>query len=135
MLSLLHIENIAVIECADMSFSKGFNVLTGETGAGKSIIIDSLNAVLGARTSKELIRNGSFSARVVAEFSNVGSEAVKLLEGLGLPCEDGNVVFRVWAPNAVSVSVVGEFNGWQGGVSSMYMIDDSGVWEAVIGGL
>ena len=50
-------------------------------------------------------------------------------------CEDGNVVFRVWAPNAVAVSVVGEFNGWQSGVSSMYMVDDSGVWETVIGGL
>ena len=50
-------------------------------------------------------------------------------------CEDGNVVFRVWAPNAVAVSVVGEFNGWQSGVSPMYMVDDSGVWESVIGGL
>ena len=50
-------------------------------------------------------------------------------------CEDGNVVFRVWAPNAVAVSVVGEFNGWQSGVSPMYMVDDSGVWETVIGGL
>ena len=50
-------------------------------------------------------------------------------------CEDGSVVFRVWAPAAVSVSVVGEFNGWQSGVSPMYMVDDSGVWETVIGGL
>ena len=50
-------------------------------------------------------------------------------------CEDGNVVFRVWAPNAVAVSVVGEFNGWQSGVSPMYMVDGSGVWETVIGGL
>ncbi len=50
-------------------------------------------------------------------------------------CEDGSVVFRVWAPNAVSVSVVGEFNGWQGGASPMYRVDDSGVWETVIGGL
>ena len=50
-------------------------------------------------------------------------------------CEDGSVVFRVWAPAAVSVSVVGEFNGWQSGASPMYRVDDSGVWEAVIGGL
>ncbi|MBQ3499744.1 MAG: 1,4-alpha-glucan branching protein GlgB [Clostridia bacterium] len=50
-------------------------------------------------------------------------------------CEDGSVVFRVWAPNAVSVSVVGEFNGWQGGASPMSRVDDSGVWETVIGGL
>ncbi len=50
-------------------------------------------------------------------------------------CEDGSVVFRVWAPNAVSVSVVGEFNGWQGGASPMHRVDDSGVWETVISGL
>ena len=50
-------------------------------------------------------------------------------------CEDGSVVFRVWAPNAVSVSVVGEFNGWQGGASPMYMVEDSGVWETTIAGL
>ena len=56
MLSDLHIENIAVIERADISFTKGLNVLTGETGAGKSIIIDALEAVMGARTSRELVR-------------------------------------------------------------------------------
>ena len=58
MLSLLHIENIALIEAADIQFDPGFNVLTGETGAGKSIIIDSINVVLGERTSKELISAG-----------------------------------------------------------------------------
>ena len=58
MLKYLHIENIAVIENANIEPTETFNVLTGETGAGKSIIIDSLNAVLGERTSKELIRNG-----------------------------------------------------------------------------
>ena len=58
MLQLLHIENIAVIERADISFRAGFNALTGETGAGKSIVIDSLGAVLGARTSRDLIRTG-----------------------------------------------------------------------------
>ena len=59
MLSLLHIENIAIIESADISFDKGFNVLTGETGAGKSIVIDSISAVLGERTSRELIFSSS----------------------------------------------------------------------------
>ncbi|MBQ3404954.1 MAG: AAA family ATPase, partial [Oscillospiraceae bacterium] len=69
MLSLLHIENIAVIERAELEFGEGFNVLTGETGAGKSIVIDALGAVLGARTSKELVRSGEKSALVTAVFS------------------------------------------------------------------
>ena len=59
MLELLHIENIAIIEAADIEFAPGFNALTGETGAGKSIVIDSLSAVLGQRTSRELIRTGA----------------------------------------------------------------------------
>ncbi len=69
MLSDLHIENIAVIERADISFTKGLNVLTGETGAGKSIIIDSLMAVMGARTSRELVRAGAEKAQVTAVFA------------------------------------------------------------------
>ena len=71
MLQLLHIENIAVIERADISFRAGFNALTGETGAGKSIVIDSLGAVLGARTSRDLIRTGAAKAFVSAEFDGV----------------------------------------------------------------
>ena len=59
MLKTLSIENIAVIEKAEIEFSNGFNVLTGETGAGKSIVVDSINAILGERTSKELVRAGS----------------------------------------------------------------------------
>ena len=68
MLSLLHIENIAIIESADIIFDAGFNVLTGETGAGKSIVIDAISAVLGERTSRELIRTGARSALVTAVF-------------------------------------------------------------------
>ena len=64
MLKTLHIENIAVIERADVEFSAGLSVLTGETGAGKSIIIDSLNAVLGNRVSRELVRSGAERASV-----------------------------------------------------------------------
>ncbi len=94
MLNCLHIENIAVIERADLTLSDGFNVLTGETGAGKSIIIDSLNAVLGARTSKELIRNGTDSARVVAEFSNISKEAKLLLDSFGLPSDEENLIIQ-----------------------------------------
>lgn len=71
MLQLLHIENIAVIEKADLSFGPGLNVLTGETGAGKSIVIDALSAVIGGRTSKELIRTGANAATVTAVFSGV----------------------------------------------------------------
>ena len=68
MLYELQIENIAVIKKAIITFSKGFNVMTGETGAGKSIVIDSINAVLGERTSRELIRTGSDAAVVSALF-------------------------------------------------------------------
>ena len=64
MLSLLHIENIAIIESVDIRFHDGFNVLTGETGAGKSIVIDAISAVLGQRTSRELIRTGAAKAFV-----------------------------------------------------------------------
>jgi len=71
MLSLLHIENIAIIESADISFDRGFNVLTGETGAGKSIVIDAISAVLGQRTSRELIRTGAKSALVTAVFTGL----------------------------------------------------------------
>ena len=71
MLSLLHIENIAIIESADIAFDRGFNVLTGETGAGKSIVIDSISAVLGERTSRELIRTGAKSALVTAVFTDL----------------------------------------------------------------
>ena len=71
MLSLLHIENIAVIECADISFDAGFNILTGETGAGKSIVIDAISAVLGERAYRDMIRTGSTKASVRAVFTDV----------------------------------------------------------------
>ena len=68
MLKLLHIENIAIIEKCDIEFGAGFNVLTGETGAGKSIIIDSISAVLGERSSRSLVRSGADRAFVSALF-------------------------------------------------------------------
>lgn len=71
MLSLLHIENIAVIECADISFDQGFNVLTGETGAGKSIVIDAISAILGERAYRDMIRTGTNMASVRAVFTQV----------------------------------------------------------------
>lgn len=84
MLSGLKIENIAVIEKAELEFDKGLNVLTGETGAGKSIIIDAINAVRGERTSRELIRNGASDARVNAVFSDIGEETENLLDEMGI---------------------------------------------------
>ncbi len=86
MLSLLHIENIAIIESADIAFDGGFNVLTGETGAGKSIVIDAISAVLGERTSRELIRTGAKSAVVNAVFT--GSLPIKWLEDNGFLAEE-----------------------------------------------
>ncbi len=71
MLSLLHIENIAVIERSDISFDQGFNVLTGETGAGKSIIIDAISAILGERAYRDMIRTGTTKASVRAVFTDV----------------------------------------------------------------
>ena len=71
MLSLLHIENIAVIECADISFDAGFNVLTGETGAGKSIVVDAISAILGERAYRDMIRTGTEKACVRGVFTDV----------------------------------------------------------------
>ena len=85
MLSVLNIENIAIIEKAEIEFSKGFNVLSGETGAGKSIVLDSINAVLGYRTSRELIRTGAAEARVTALFSSVNKSVENKLKELSLP--------------------------------------------------
>jgi len=92
MLQLLHIENIAVIEEADITFDKGFNALTGETGAGKSIVIDAMGAVLGQRTSRDLIRTGAAKAFVSAMFTDVPPLAV--LEESGLEAEDGELLLQ-----------------------------------------
>ena len=95
MLLSLKIENIAIIESADIEFDSGLNVLTGETGAGKSIIIDSINAVLGERTSRELIRTGAQSASVTALFSGVSADTAARLKEYDIePDEDGNILLR-----------------------------------------
>lgn len=91
MLELLHIENIAVIEEADIRFHPGFNALTGETGAGKSIVIDAMGAVLGGRTSRELIRTGAVKAFVSAVFSNISEEISGLQEAGIIPDENGEL--------------------------------------------
>ncbi len=88
MLTSLKIENVAIIESAAIEFGYGLNVLTGETGAGKSIIIDSINAILGERTSKDIIRTGTDSAKVYAVFEEISDSAKKMLEENGIDYEE-----------------------------------------------
>ena len=92
MLALLHIENIAVIEEADIAFDRGFNALTGETGAGKSIVIDAMGAVLGQRTSRDLIRTGAAKAFVSAVFTQVPE--LEALSDCGLSAEEGELLLQ-----------------------------------------
>ena len=88
MLSNLKISDIAIIKEAVIDFDNGLNVLTGETGAGKSIIIDAINAILGERTSRELIRTGSNDAEVSAFFENINDDVISILNEFGIGCED-----------------------------------------------
>ena len=92
MLKSLYIDNIAVIEHAEPVFSSGLNILTGETGAGKSIIVDSINAILGERTSRDLIRNGSNNARIVAVFDNVSKECREVFENYEIYDDNGSYI-------------------------------------------
>ena len=94
MLQTLYIENIAVIEKTSIDFNNGLNVLTGETGAGKSIIIDAINAIMGQRTSKEIIRTGEQSAFVSAQFDNINDEVIKKLEELGFQDDEGVLILQ-----------------------------------------
>ena len=94
MLKSLEIENIAVIEKVSIDFESGFNVLTGETGAGKSIIIDSINAVLGLRTSRDLVRTGASHALVIAEFSPVSKAVEDLLYQMDIEPEPDNLILQ-----------------------------------------
>lgn len=92
MLKSINIENIAIIEKCNIDFSHGFNVLTGETGAGKSIVIDSINAVTGQRTSKELVRSGCEKASVSAIFEGVSESVKNALSEYGVECDDDSVM-------------------------------------------
>lgn len=92
MLSLLHIENIAVIQSADIQFDAGFNVLTGETGAGKSIVVDAIGAILGGRTSRDLIRTGAKAALVSAQF--VQTNPLPWLEENGFDRQCGELILQ-----------------------------------------
>ncbi len=109
MLRTLNIENIAVIEKAEIEFNNGLNVLTGETGAGKSIVVDSINAILGERTSKELVRHGAEYAFVSALFTDVNPEIEKRLEELGYSCDEGDLLLyrRISAEGKSSCKING----------------------------
>ena len=93
MLAELKIENVAIIESAEIRLSAGFNVLTGETGAGKSIILDSINMALGERTSREILRSGTEYASVTALFTDCGAQVQRLLEDYEIDF-DGEVLIR-----------------------------------------
>ncbi len=94
MLRNLYIENIAVIQKADIDFSSGLTVLSGETGAGKSIIIDALSAILGGRVSRELIRTGQTKACVAASFTDLAPAVTALCTELGFEPEEGQLLMR-----------------------------------------
>ena len=91
MLSELCIENLAVIEKAQITLTGGLNVFTGETGAGKSILINGINAILGQRVTKDIVRTGADKAVISAMFTGVGEDVAAKLSELGFDCEDGQV--------------------------------------------
>ncbi len=94
MLTSLKINDVAIIEEAVIEYDGGLNIMSGETGSGKSIVIDSINAVLGQRTSKELIRDGADEARVSAVFENVNDAVKDILMGYGIDCADGSLFIQ-----------------------------------------
>lgn len=94
MISLLHIENVAVIKSVDIDFQNGFSVLTGETGAGKSVIIDSLCMICGGKVSRDIIRTGEKSAVAEAVFSNLSEHVMSALDENGIEAPDGEVIIR-----------------------------------------
>ena len=133
MLKLLYIENIAVIEKTSIDFESGLNVLTGETGAGKSIIIDAINAIMGQRTSKDIIRTGETSAFVSAQFEDVNSSVENKLADLGYALDDGVLLLQ----RTLSISGKGscKINGRPATVSmlralSPYLINIHGQHES-----
>ena len=103
MLTELTIENVAVIERAKLRFDSGFNVLTGETGAGKSIVIDAINAILGERTGRDVVRTGADSAKVSAFFDSVPAGAKAVLQSFDLDDEDELLISRTISADGRSV--------------------------------
>ena len=102
MLLTLYIENVAVIEKCSIDFEDGLNVLTGETGAGKSIIIDAIHAIMGQRTSREIIRTGADSAFVSAVFDEINDEVTSKLRELGFEPEEELMIQRTLSASGKS---------------------------------
>jgi len=107
MLRELTIENVAVIERASLRFDEGFNVLTGETGAGKSIVIDAINAVLGERTGRDVVRAGEATAKVTAYFDDLSPAAKAVLESFGLEPDDELLIARTISADGKSSCKIG----------------------------
>lgn len=103
MLQSLHIENAAVIKSLDIDFGEGFSVLSGETGAGKSIIIDSINMLSGGRVSRELIRTGEEKTTVSAVFTDCGEAVIHLLDDYGIDCDGSVMLSRTLSRDGKSV--------------------------------
>ena len=94
MIDSLSIRNVVLIDKLDLTFEKGMGVFTGETGAGKSILLDSLSLLLGARADSSLVRYGENQLSVAAEFSAVSPEVISFLTEQGIECEEGNILIR-----------------------------------------
>ena len=94
MITLLHIKNIALIDECEINLNEGLNILSGETGAGKSIIIDALGFLLGAKADKNLIRHGEKEAFVEGIFENINSNAERILSELGISLDEGKVIIE-----------------------------------------
>ena len=104
MLTSLHIENVAVIKSVDIDFSSGFTALTGETGAGKSVIIDSINFLLGSKAERTLVRFNAESAMVSGCFTEISEASLAALSDCGVyPDDDGNIL-NVCAGSRFSIS-------------------------------
>ncbi len=125
MLKTLNIENIAVIEKASVDFSSGFNVLTGETGAGKSIVVDAINAILGERTSRELVRNGADSANVNAYFEGINTAVKEKLDELGCESEEDDTLLLSRRINGINGKSVCKINGKPATVSMLKEIGNT----------
>ena len=120
MIESLHIENVAVVKCLDVDFHGGMTVLSGETGAGKSIIIDSLNLLLGGRADRELIRTGEEKCLVSALFGDLSERTLSLLSELGFEAEESLMLSRTVTKSgssarlngrAIPLSVLREISG------------------------
>ncbi len=94
MLQSLHVKNLALIDEAEVTFGRGLNILTGETGAGKSIIIGSINLALGAKADKDMIRSGAEYALVELVFTLEDQEQIRAVSKLELPLEEGQIILQ-----------------------------------------